>query len=777
MNSNIFSRARRRTAILTAMLIAIVAALGFAAGGFAQAGDAGTVPKHVGAAACAECHPRQTEQWRGSHHALAMQEAKEQTVLGDFSGIRFTHGGVASRFFRRDNRFFVNTDGPDGRLADFEIKFTFGVHPLQQYLIELPGGRLQALSIVWDARPRAEGGQRWYHLYPGERIKAGDPLHWTARSQNWNYMCAACHSTDLRKNYDAAADTFATRWSDINIACGACHGPGSTHVQWGRQAPASHAATPDKGLVKPSSVDANRRWVFAPGDRIAHRTGATAPGGVLDACFACHARRRQIVEPPIPGAAFLDNYAPTLLEAGAYHADGQIDGEVYEYGSFTQSKMHRAGVVCGDCHDPHSLRPKASGNALCAQCHRPDAFDVESHHGHKAGSAGSLCIDCHMPQKTYMGVDRRRDHGFRVPRPDMSVKHGLPNACGRCHDNRSAQWAAQAVARWRGKARPPALATAAFSAARAQAAKAGRLLAAVAQDGTEPAIVRATALRSLPASPTAAARASIGAGLDDADALVRAAAASAAARLDPREQARTVGPLLLDPVRLVRIEAARTLAGVPDTGLAPEHRTARRSATDELIASELAAAERPESHLNLADILGRMGRSEDAENELRQAMRLDPRFVPARVNLADLYRATRREAEAETLLREAIAIEPKSAEAYHALGLLKVRTGDRPGALAALAKAAALAPAVPRYAYVHGVALHDSGSVGQAMTILDQAHRRFPADQDLLVALAMFEHQRGRRTIALDYVDRLTRLDPESARIKALRQRIDAPGR
>ncbi|MBK6401206.1 MAG: hypothetical protein IPF74_04300 [Rhodocyclaceae bacterium] len=432
MNSNIFSRARRRTAILTAMLIAIVAALGFAAGGFAQAGDAGTVPKHVGAAACAECHPRQTEQWRGSHHALAMQEAKEQTVLGDFSGIRFTHGGVASRFFRRDNRFFVNTDGPDGHLADFEIKFTFGVHPLQQYLIELPGERLQALSIVWDTRPRAEGGQRWYHLYPGERIKAGDPLHWTARSQNWNYMCAACHSTDLRKNYDAAADTFATRWSDINVACEACHGPGSAHVQWGRQAPASHAATPDKGLVKPSSVDANRRWVFAPGDRIAHRTGATAPGGVLDACFACHARRRQIVEPPIPGAAFLDNYAPTLLEAGAYHADGQIDGEVYEYGSFAQSKMHRAGVVCGDCHDPHSLRPKASGNALCAQCHRPDAFDVESHHGHKAGSAGSLCIDCHMPQKTYMGVDRRRDHGFRVPRPDMSVTHGLPNACGRC---------------------------------------------------------------------------------------------------------------------------------------------------------------------------------------------------------------------------------------------------------------------------------------------------------------------------------------------------------
>ncbi len=772
MNSDILSRTGRRAALLAALLAAIIAGVGFAMAG--AAGD--SVPRHVGAAACAECHPRQTEQWRGSHHALAMQEANEKTVLGDFGGTRFVHGGIASRFFRRDNKHFVNTDGPDGRLADFEIKYTFGVHPLQQYLIELPGGRLQALSIAWDTRSKREGGQRWYHLYPGERIKAGDPLHWTARSQNWNHMCAACHSTDLRKNYDAAADTFATRWSDINVACEACHGPGSAHVQWGRQPDAARAAAADKGLVGPDAGKAGR-WAFSPGARIAHRTGAALPGGVLDACFACHARRRQLVEPPIPGAAFLDNYVPTLLDAGAYHPDGQIDGEVFEYGSFTQSKMHRTGIVCGDCHDPHSLRLKASGNALCAQCHRPEAFDVESHHGHKAGSAGSLCIDCHMPQKTYMGVDRRRDHGFRVPRPDMSVKHGPPNACRHCHQDRSAQWAARAVERWHGKTRPPAQATAAFVAARAQTTEAARLLAEVARDKAGPGIVRATALRSLPASPTAAARASIGAGLGDTDALVRSAATAAAMHLDPREQARAVGPLLLDPVRLVRIEAARTLAGVPDTALAPEHRAARRSATDELIASELAAAERPESHLNLADIHARMGRLADAENELRQAMRLDPGFVPARVNLADLYRATRREAEAEALLREAIGIEPRSAEAHHALGLLKVRTGDRPGALAALAKAAALAPTVPRYAYVHGVALHDSGAVGQAMTVLDRAHRRFPADQDILVALAMFEHQRGRRTIALDYVDRLARLDPESARIKALRQQIGAPGR
>jgi len=756
---------------------AIVAVAAFVAGwapvNVALAAPAtANAPQYVGAAVCAECHPRQTDQWRGSHHALAMQQASEKSVLGNFENARFVHGGVVSRFFKRDGKYFVTTDGADGRLADFEIKFTFGVYPLQQYLIELPGGRLQALSIAWDARTKRDGGQRWYHLYPGERIKAGDPLHWTARSQNWNYMCAACHSTHLRKNYDLANNSFTTTWSDINVACEACHGPGSAHAAWGNRPASAQAASAGNGLLPRAASAREHRWVFAPNANIAHRVGASSAEDGVDVCFPCHARRRQITEPAEPGRPFLDNYAPTLLEPGAYHPDGQIDGEVYEYGSFTQSKMYRAGVVCSDCHEPHRLTLKATGNALCAQCHKPEAFDVASHHHHPAGSAGSQCIECHMPTKTYMGVDRRRDHGFRIPRPDLAVTGGTPNPCQQCHGDKTAAWAAKAIETWRGKPVTPPASFTALLAARGQRAEAAGLLAALVQDKTEPAIARATALRSLTSPAATATRASIVSGLGDEAALVRAAAVQALQHLDPRAQARLASPLLSDAVRLVRIEAARTLAGLPEALFNRDQWTAKQRATEELIAAELAAAELPESHLNLGDLYARLGRPEDAEKELKQAIRLDPRFIPARVNLADLYRSMRRETEAEALLKEAMRIEPKAAEPYHALGLLKVRQGERREALTLLAKAAALAPAVARYGYVHGVALHDAGAVGQAMSVLEQSHRRFPADQDILVALALFEHQRGRRAIALDYVDRLARLDPDNPQIRALRERI-----
>ncbi|MCP4250922.1 MAG: hypothetical protein GY778_28120, partial [bacterium] len=124
--------------------------------------------EYVGRGVCAECHAKQTDGWRGSHHDLAMQEVNEQTVLGDFDDASFSYAGTTTTFTRRDGAFIVRTDGPDGELTDFPVAYVFGVVPLQQYLIAFPDGRYQALSIVWDTRPAAEGGGRWVHLYPSE---------------------------------------------------------------------------------------------------------------------------------------------------------------------------------------------------------------------------------------------------------------------------------------------------------------------------------------------------------------------------------------------------------------------------------------------------------------------------------------------------------------------------------------------------------------------------------------------------------------------------------
>ncbi len=239
---------RRRAALAAGVLALLALALAFAAWRWNAAQTPASAPPkdssiaasyraagYVGGDACTSCHDKQHGAWKGSDHDLAMQVADDKSVLGNFDNAKITYAGTTSTFSRRDGKFYVNTDGPDGKLADYEIKYTFGVHPLQQYLIEFPGGRKQALGIAWDSRPKTQGGQRWFHLYPGQNIKAGDPLHWTGVQQNWNFQCAECHSTDLRKNFDAKAGTFDTRWSQINVSCEACHGPGSNHVAWAKQ--------------------------------------------------------------------------------------------------------------------------------------------------------------------------------------------------------------------------------------------------------------------------------------------------------------------------------------------------------------------------------------------------------------------------------------------------------------------------------------------------------------------------------------------------------------
>jgi len=323
----------------------------------------------VGSQACASCHREEYARWQGSQHALAMQVADEKTVLGDFSGATFRSFGVTTRFFRRDGKFMVRTEGADGRAADFQVLHTFGVYPLQQYLVELPGGHVQALSVAWDTRPREQGGQRWFHLYPNERIDPRDELHWTQRQQNWNYMCADCHSTNLQKNYDAATNTYATRWSEISVGCEACHGPGSDHLAIANRAAQNHTAMERSGLTVSLDERHGAAWTIDRQSGNATRSKPRSTEKEIEVCAQCHARRGQFSGGYHAGKPFTDYYSPSLLTRGLYHADGQQHDEVYNWGSFLSSRMYSKGVTCGDCHEPHGAQLRAAGNALCAQCH------------------------------------------------------------------------------------------------------------------------------------------------------------------------------------------------------------------------------------------------------------------------------------------------------------------------------------------------------------------------------------------------------------------------
>jgi predicted CXXCH cytochrome family protein len=663
-------------------------------------GDGG----YAGSTSCQGCHTAEYQRWQRSQHAVAMQEATEQTVLGDFSGRSLRHGGVTSRLLRRDGRYVVTTDGADGKLADFEVRYTFGVHPLQQYLVELPGGRVQALPLAWDARPRAEGGQRWFHLYPHEQVGHLDELHWTRGQQNWNFMCADCHSTGVRKNYDAGPATFATTWREISVGCEACHGPARRHVELARAAAASGGRPSASGLAVEFDERRGVSWIPDPATGTATRSRPRKTSKELDVCAQCHARRGQFSDGYRPGAPFTDHYLPALLTEGLYHLDGQQRDEVFDWGSFLSGRMHAKGVTCGDCHDPHDGQIRAEGNAVCAQCHASTRYDTTSHHFHAMGTPGAACTACHMKTETYMVIDPRHDHSFRIPRPDRSVDLGAPNACNQCHTQRDASWAALEIRKRYPDPKPGYQGFAeAFAAADRQDPSASIALVQVVSNQEESAIARASALDRLAEVPGENRTLAAEAALDDASPLVRRAAVELYATVAPAERL-AVAPLLRDPSRIVRMQAARTLAPVADEILGAEHAAARQAATVEYVAAERFNADRPEHRVNLGNYYAERGETDAAEAEYRAALALDRQFVPGWVNLSDLMRALGRETEAEATLRAGLGASPDAAALHHALGLSLVRQKRPSEALRELELATKLDPANERFRYVYGVA-------------------------------------------------------------------------
>ncbi|MCX6550238.1 MAG: tetratricopeptide repeat protein [Acidobacteria bacterium] len=737
--------------------------------------DPAALATFVGEPACTKCHETQTKEWRASDHFRAMEVATGETVLGDFNNTTFAYAGITSSFSRRNGKFFVRTDGPDGALHDYEITYTFGYRPLQQYLIEFPGGRMQCLPIAWDTRPKAQGGQRWFHLYPDQRVTHLDPLHWTGPNQNWNYMCADCHSTNLRRNYDLPTNTYKTTWSEINVSCETCHGPGSAHVAWAEERKKRGLSGRDStamGLLV-QGLRAIDYGGFGVGDatsataRLANRPRQRAE---IQACAPCHARRGPITDVPDSGKTFLDSYRPAMLEDGLYYADGQILDEVYEYASFTQSKMYAAGVTCSDCHNAHSLKQRGTGNNVCGHCHLPLTYDTPAHHHHKQGTDAARCRNCHMRTTDYMVVDPRYDHSMRVPRVDYSIAYGIPNACTTpCHKDKGFTWANDAVVKWYGPVRTRGNDyVVALDAARKGLPDAEAALRAVVLNPKYSGIARATALQHLRDVAVPASIEALHAGATDPDAIVRAEAARALEVLPPADRVRLGRPLLTDPVRLVRAWAAMTLAGTPADLLTASETADLERATREEIALELAVAERPEAHLNLSNLYQRQGKAGEAEAELRTALRLDPRNIPARVNLADLYRTSAREADAERVLTEALQIDPNVAEVRHALGLLFIRVGRRDEAMAHLKRAHELLPSNARYGYVYAVGLNDAGRAPEAVRLLADLQRTNPADRDILAALATIEQAGGHWSEAIGWAEKLVRIRPDDQEARTL---------
>ncbi|MBY5367366.1 hypothetical protein HFO91_09975 [Rhizobium leguminosarum] len=693
---------------------------------------------------CTSCHADQAAAFSKSHHAKAMALADDETVLGKFDNTTFDHDGVVTTFTRRDGHFFVNTEGADGGQAEFEVKYTFAYEPLQQYLVDIGGGRLQALDIAWDT---AKG--QWFWLGDGTPTKPESTYHWTGPFYRWNRTCIDCHSTDPQARFQPQTNEYKSSYVATSIGCQSCHGPGAKHVASAQSGNLS-SSMPDIGLPK---VDA----------------------GI---CFACHARRTKLLNGYQPGKPFLDYFSPALLRQDLYFPDGQILDEVFEYGSFQQSKMARASVTCLDCHRPHEAGLKAEGNALCTQCHtetKPERFvrqdpsglfDTPAHTHHQAGSTGAQCANCHMPERTYMKVDPRRDHSFVIPRPDLSTTLGTPNACTTCHVGRTNDWAAETMDKWYGTQwrKRPSIAHAFAGAANGDQA-AIEALRSLVSDRNQAGIVRGSAIAAMSGTGGVDVTTDIRKAAADADPLVRLGAAEAAGNIPPERRLEAVGNLLGDQTRAVRVAAANALAGTPPD-LFGNLRGNLENAVADLRAYVEANADVAETQSNYGFFLFARQRTAEAEAAFRRAISLDPTLEGMRVNLAEFYRASGQKDRSEQTYAEAIAMAPERADLRYGHALSLVRKQALTDAITELEEAVRLDPQNSQYKTTFAVALDSAGRTGEALDRLDGWAAGEDAD---IIGLALQYSLKLRRLPeALKHAEVLARLRPEDQQISGL---------
>ena len=716
----------------------------------------GSAAAFVGSESCRTCHQPEYELWKDSNHYHAMQVATEASVRGDFNNATFEHFGIVSRFYRQNGKYFVHTQGPDGVMGDFEATHTFGWNPLQQYLVPFPGGRMQCLPIAWDV-----SAGRWYHLYPDQPINPKDWLYWTNAAQNWNGMCATCHSTHLQKNYDVKTDTYRTTWSDISVGCEACHGPGSRHVKW--------AELPDMARPPVQNYD------------LLVRTSKLKSREAVELCAPCHSRRAILgdythIEPDL-----LDTMLPSLLTRDLYFADGQILEEVYAYGSFTQSKMYQRDVRCSDCHNIHSIKRVKEGNSLCLQCHRASDYDTRQHHFHKtkgekgdpikaadgralfAVGTGAECTQCHMPGRYYMGVHYRLDHSLRIPRPDLSLKIGVPNACNRCHIDKTVRWSDETITKWYGPGRRPHYGEV-IQAGRNRQPDAAEGLIRLAGDALYPVIVRATALELLQDYPGEASAAALERALTDGEALIRRTAVNHVPAADPQRHVRLIAPLLYDPVKAVRIEAASRLAGPPSRLLAEDQRRVFEQVLKEYIAAMEYSGDFAFGRYNLGNLYVSLGQPQKAIEDFRAAIKIDDLSYPAKVNLAMLYSQLGRNSDAETLLREVVKAYPELHEVQYSLGLLLAEEKKYAEAEVHLARAARGLSDQSRVHYNLGLLYDYLGKDQQAEVALSRAVELEPDNMDYLQALAQHYLKRENFAAAGKIADRMIARHPGDRR-------------
>ena len=695
----------------------------------------------IGPEACQSCHTKEYAEWKKSDHFKAMMPANDSTVSGNFNDAELNSDGVTSKFFKRDGKYFINTDGDDGKNHDYEVKYTFGYYPLQQYLVEFPGGRMQVPRVSYNVVKK-----EWFNQYKDQQIHHRDWLHWTHQSQNWNSMCATCHSTGLKRNFNEETDSYHTTYSNLTVSCESCHGMGKNHAEYIKTEDYQNG-----NKVKGSYLVLNK------GQKNTEE---------LSACIQCHARRTELSAHVIPSTEALDNFIPTVPTTENYFPDGQFRDENYEFGSFTQSKMFHQGVKCSNCHNPHTGKIAFEGNKMCLQCHQP-RYDSPQHYFHAENTEASQCVNCHMQSRTYMGADVRRDHSFRIPRPDQSVKYKTPNACTQCHTGKKDQWAADAIVKWYGPERkhnytdellPGSLLD------QNSFVHLNKLL----RDTSVTATIRATAINYLGQIASEESMNAIKDFLHDSSAIVRNEAVSSFSNFPPERWVSNVTPLLNDPVRAVRVSAANALSGVSQTEFDPNQITSFASAHSELMEFLHLQSDFAVGSVGLGDYYYKTGDNQNAEKYYLRSLKIDSLANYGRINLSSIYNSQGQNDKALASLNEAIKIDPANPRLSYNLALLYVELGKNDKALKYFDDTEKLKFDYDKFYYNYGLFLQQVGNNKKADVVFSEGLKRYPYSEQLNYGAAYFYLKLNKKESAIECIRKLKQINPTEQRYSEL---------
>jgi tetratricopeptide (TPR) repeat protein len=700
---------------------------------------------YAGSESCRKCHTAAFEKWQHSNHGLAERPIQSDKDFHSFTPRQtLTHGrDTTEAFVDADGLAKLLTQGLDKKRHAYPVVRVIGNNPLRQFLIPAPGGRMQACDVALDP-----AHHQWFDVYGNEDPRApGDWGHWTGQGMNWNAMCAACHNTRLRKNYEPQTNSYHTSMAEMSVGCEACHGPMKDHVEWQEKPPHSHTKDP---TLRPFNRDQ-----------------------VMETCAACHARRAELTGDLIPGESFYDHFSLTVSdETDTYHPDGQVNDENYEFTSFISSRMHHAGVRCADCHDPHDNQPIATGNQLCMNCHaggRGDfpstpVIDPAAHSHHGPDSTGNQCISCHMPVTTYMQRHPRHDHSFSIPDPKLTKELGVPNACNRCHSDKDADWAITANQRFFGgkpdrPSRTRALLIA--SARRGDPSARDGLLRLLA--GEDPPAWKATASHLLaPWIRDPAVSQALILQTSHESPLVREAAVRTLGEIVRNPDSplpEKLQSLLEDPSRSVRIAAAWALCETLDLN---------SRAGKELVQMLDLNADQPAGRMQLAQFASRRGDTAAAIRQMRQAINWDPNSPPFHHDLAILLSTTGDNEGAVNSLQQAIHLDPQNADYHYKLALALNELGSTAASTTELEKTVQLDPRESRAWYNLGLARSRANQPQEAIATLLKGEIADPTDAAIPYARATLHARLGQKNEALAAATLALRLRPDFPEAKHL---------